>query len=222
MKYSVLFLIAILSSCASTNDYNSTSSYYDGIGPPPGMPHEPGKCYAKSFIEDVYEISTIEFVEYRGDSRYENVEIEEVEISAPSTTWEKRKADKNCLSENPNDCYVWCLIEIPGQYITVLKDTTQSSNWEIKKVEMKELIKKGGFTEWNEVICNGDVTPQFYRIIRRSLHELGFCEYDPKEVSEKSVWDEAAKVALETFQRKRGLPIGNLNIATLEALGVKY
>lgn len=39
-----------------------------------------------------------------------------IEISPPSTKWVKRKADRNCISEDPNDCLVWCLIEVPAEY----------------------------------------------------------------------------------------------------------
>lgn len=28
--------------------------------------------------------------------------------------WIKKKADRNCLSSDPNDCLVWCLVEVKG------------------------------------------------------------------------------------------------------------
>ena len=46
---------------------------------------------------------------------------ERVEVSPASTKWVKRKADKNCLSANPDDCLVWCLVEVPAEYKTVTK-----------------------------------------------------------------------------------------------------
>ena len=44
---------------------------------------------------------------------------ERIEIAPASTKWVKRKADKNCLSADPNDCMVWCLVEVPAQYKTI-------------------------------------------------------------------------------------------------------
>ena len=46
---------------------------------------------------------------------------ETIEISPATTKWTKSKADKNCLSADPNDCLVWCLVEVPAQYQTVTK-----------------------------------------------------------------------------------------------------
>ncbi|MEM6320299.1 MAG: peptidoglycan-binding domain-containing protein [Bacteroidota bacterium] len=51
---------------------------------------------------------------------YETI-TERVEVSPASTKWVKRKADKNCLSANPDDCLVWCLVEVPAEYKTVTK-----------------------------------------------------------------------------------------------------
>lgn len=46
-------------------------------------------------------------------------QTEQIEVSPASTKWVKRKADKNCLSADPNDCLVWCLVETPASYRTV-------------------------------------------------------------------------------------------------------
>jgi len=49
--------------------------------------------------------------------KYETT-TERVEVSPASTKWVKRKADRNCLSANPDDCLVWCLVEVPAEYKT--------------------------------------------------------------------------------------------------------
>lgn len=46
---------------------------------------------------------------------------EQIEISPAATKWVKRKGDRNCLSQDPNDCLVWCLVEVAAQYRTVTK-----------------------------------------------------------------------------------------------------
>ena len=48
-------------------------------------------------------------------------QTEQIETSPATTKWVKRKADRNCLSADPNDCLVWCLVEVPAQYRTVTR-----------------------------------------------------------------------------------------------------
>lgn len=52
------------------------------------------------------------------EPRYET-QTEQIQTAPSSTKWVKRKADRNCLSADPNDCLVWCLVETPAQYRTV-------------------------------------------------------------------------------------------------------
>lgn len=47
-----------------------------------------------------------------------NYKEERIETNPATTKWVKRKADKNCLSADPNDCLVWCLVEVPAEYAT--------------------------------------------------------------------------------------------------------
>jgi len=55
---------------------------------------------------------------------YESV-TETVELKPSTTKWVKRQADKNCLSADPNDCLVWCLVEVPAEYTTVTKQISK-------------------------------------------------------------------------------------------------
>ena len=56
----------------------------------------------------------------RRPAKYET-QTEQIEVSPASTKWVKKKADKNCLSANPDDCLVWCLVEVAPQYRTITK-----------------------------------------------------------------------------------------------------
>ena len=53
-------------------------------------------------------------------AEYETV-TETIEVSPATTKWVKRKADKNCLSADPNDCQVWALVEVPARYEPITK-----------------------------------------------------------------------------------------------------
>ncbi|MCB9331892.1 MAG: peptidoglycan-binding protein [Lewinellaceae bacterium] len=42
--------------------------------------------------------------------------LERVEVRPPTTRWVRKKADRDCLSADPDDCFVWCMVEVPAQY----------------------------------------------------------------------------------------------------------
>ena len=48
---------------------------------------------------------------------YSICEFIESEFKLPTTKWEKKKANENCLSANPDDCLVWYLVEVGGHEI---------------------------------------------------------------------------------------------------------
>ncbi len=93
-------------------------------------------------------------------------------------------------------------VEIPAEYTTL---TTQ------------KLVSTGGFSEWVEVLCDNKVTPARISAIQQALKSRG---YDPGPVD--NVMGARTRQALEKFQRDNGLPVGNLNLETLRALGVSH
>lgn len=56
---------------------------------------------------------------------YETV-TERIKIADATTRWEKGKKDPNCLSADPDDCRVMCLVEVPAQYRTVSKQVIKT------------------------------------------------------------------------------------------------
>lgn len=102
-------------------EYRSRSTsqkYSNGAGAPEsGMPSEPGKCYAKCLIQDLYELDSTYIYEYTGvtPSEVSGVEYQTLKTAPASTKWVKKKADKNCNSANPHDCLIWCLVDVDEQ-----------------------------------------------------------------------------------------------------------
>lgn len=173
--------------------------------------------------------------------------ITENKLVTPATQkWVKGVADKNCLSSNPKDCEVWCLKEVPAVYQKVTNKvekvaavTTEVevpavtkvverkkmvySSYELKtdvpatyKTIMKKvLVKKGGFQEWKEVLCEQKVTDSKIADIQAALKREG---YDAGPIDNQM--GGKTKQALIKFQQDKGLPVGNLNLETLKALGV--
>ena len=84
-------------------------------------------------IPAVYETVTERVVDQpaRTDKRvvppvYETV-TERIKIADATTRWEKGKKDPNCLSADPDDCRVMCLVEVPAQYRTVSKEVVKTA-----------------------------------------------------------------------------------------------
>ncbi len=183
-------------------------------------PSEPGKCYAKLVIPNIYEIQNILYVEYIGNEKYEDVEVEWMEIILqPSAKVWVEKYEDDCPKACKHVFPIWCLVEIPEKVISVLtlKDTSQSDNFIVMEEEVKTIIEPGGFKEWKEVICHSDMTPDLYRRISTALNELGY-EIEPKLPAMNAKF----KKALTEFQKHTELPIGGFDVETMDALGVKF
>ena len=91
-------------------------------------------------------------------------------------------------------------IQVPAEYATVSK---------------RAISRKGGFSEWREVVCANKITASLNRQIQRALRDRG---YDPGPID--NVIGVRTKAALVKFQKDNGLPVGNLDMETLKALGV--
>lgn len=98
-------------------------------------------------------------------------------------------------------------VEIPAEYSTVTK---------------RQLIKPGGFTEWKEVLCNENITPDLIRKIRAELKKRGYVDPSADITSNRIVFDSKLKGLLTKFQKDNGLPIGNLDLETLTALDIEH
>ncbi|MCP3928305.1 MAG: hypothetical protein GY705_04320 [Bacteroidetes bacterium] len=56
----------------------------------------------------------IEIREFNGIIKYK--EAIPVKYVSPETKWVKKKAVKNCVSSNPDECTTWCLVKIQEEY----------------------------------------------------------------------------------------------------------
>ena len=316
-----------------------------------------------------YETVSEQVLVKEASSRIERVpakydtQTEQMEVSPATTKWVKKKADRNCLSADPEDCLVWCLVEVPAQYRTVSKkvrvgcpdgytdsgddcvrtieipaeystrtfnklktaastrqieipaeyktitkrvvkapattrtieipaeyttrtyrkltsaastreerkpmimktytervrkgcpngyteDTAAGGNGDcIRTIEIpaeyasrsfrklaspaatraievpaeystvtrRNLVKKGGFTEWREVLCGDKVTGYTVRQIQDALKARGY-DSGPSD----NIMGSRTKAALVKFQKDNNLPVGQLDLQTLKALGVQY
>lgn len=107
-----------------------------------------------------------------------------------------------------------------GQVIKeyVVTDTSLVKDWVFDYYYVRQLVKAGGFTEWKEVVCStapgySQLPTKVHDALIREGYELGTL---------KKTFDSKIKAALIDFQKDNGLPIGQLDVETLDALGVSY
>lgn len=179
------------------------------------IPKDAGKCFAKCIIPDQKEMTYDTLGVYGVDEEIPTEKLVYTEQVPKTTKWVKKKAG-NCMSSDPNDCLVWCLQEVEGQgkerVATVSIDTTGDETVQYVIGTHEKVTAQGGFTEWVEVLCEKDIYPEIYQAIRLALTARGFaCESADKEVVKK---------VLLNFQEASGLPYGQLDIYTMEALGI--
>ena len=186
---------------------------------------KPGSCYAKAYVpvsaENVaYAVKIEKYPVYIGERPSKvKVKTQKIITKPAEKDWVKKKADRNCLSADPNDCLVWCLVNTTKEEsitLDVLKKPHKlnDNEWEYKEVEIMK--KKGGNTEWYEVICANKLTPDFIKEVQQMLLLKGF-----DTQAEPGVLDAKTKSALAKYQKANALPVGQLDVETLASFGMK-
>ena len=217
--FKFIFLLVVIAGMFSCSSMLGVSDTRISSSPSRSMPSEAGKCYAKCLIQDEVETYEEDLFVYTGqDHTIEGVVQETIIFRHATTRWEKKRSP-NCRSTDPNDCLVWCMVDVPedSQDYYVVTDTSLIKDFKVETVTYSEVIRKGGFTEWKEVVCQSDVTPRLYSEIQLALIEKGF----GKDIIADGVISRATKEALVAYQKANGLPVGSLDLETLDSLGVR-
>ena len=87
----------------------------------------------------------------------------------------------------------------------------------IYKTVTKIKINEGSFSEWQEVLCSSEVNSYTIGQIQHALYDRG---YNPGPID--NAMGKKTKTALIQFQKRNGLPVGQLDLKTLKALGLNY
>lgn len=190
-----------------------------------------GKCYARTdLLKDVQDgevsiLDSVEFTYLRYIGKDPTVKLHSIDVLVrePLTKWQKIPAKRPCLSRDPNDCLIWCLAKTDPVYKTIrvlkrIKGIPENDFVKENYVKFErtwELFDSG----WEEVLCGNDLTQDVCMAINSELNYLGYTSVD-------SNWDsieEETKTAILDFQEDSGLPAtGNLNIPTIELLGIEW
>jgi len=86
-----------------------------------------------------------------------------------------------------------------------------------KEVFEKKLAEQGGYTVWTEILCANKTSASTIRKLQRALRAEG---YSIGVVD--GVLGTRTQTSLKQFQLDNELPVGNLNMETLEALGIPH
>lgn len=114
---------------------------------------------------------------------------------------------------------------IPAEYKTVTRRVVSVPERtediaipaEYGSVDEKVKVSSGGYTRWVEILCQQDTTPGRVRAVQQALNNLG---YSAGPVD--GIMGSQTRSALTKYQGDKGLPVGNLNLETLQSLGVNY
>lgn len=85
------------------------------------------------------------------------------------------------------------------------------------KCTMPESTTENPILAWEEVICADKITGYVISDIVNRLIDKGY-----KLNGSTTVLTKEIKVEISKFQKEASLPVGNLNLKTLDALGVRY
>jgi hypothetical protein len=186
-------------------------------------------------------------VKYVGGTITYETTTEEVLVTPETSRWVRMKYDTTCVSKVPEECLVYVLkyypavykkvtkkvqkpssetkeVAVPAEYKITKKKVLVSAAREVKeelpptykKIMRKEILSKGGDVVWTEIICQKDLTKDKIMSVQQALKEAGYDAGTPD-----GAMGAQTKLALSKYQKDKGFPVGNLDIETLNALGIK-
>jgi hypothetical protein len=146
-------------------------------------------------------------------------------IVSGGTKWVKKAADRNCLSADPNDCLVWCLVEQP-EIKTVRQRKEALSSDKIVEIKKGIFIEKRFYDEAAiETPCQEAAKPTLQKAIIEALIKkkmLRKQQKDESAVAYTLFCESNFAQALTEFQEAEELPEGFWDLQTLQALGVVF
>lgn len=102
--------------------------------------------------------------------------------------------------------------------VTPAKQTVKTIPAEYKTISKKKLVKKGGYTEWKEVVCGGwsGMTQSKIAKVQNALMSKG---YNVGPYGADGILGKDTRSALLKYQVDNNLPQGQLDVETLKHLG---
>jgi hypothetical protein len=175
-------------------------------------------CTATCVMPDLYQTEIVSYYIYVGDQENApHTQKQVIELRPQRKTW-KKTPDPDCPSGLAEDCYLWKEVEQAAESmeVTIVTNITKQKDYVIQQLSRERLVRPGGYTEVKEVVCEEDITPAFMHNVSMRLTDMGY--YSGLIYS---VFNSKIKAALRQFQQHNGLPMGHLDMETLEALDLR-
>jgi len=124
-------------------------------------------------------------------------------IAPKGTGWVLKRVENNCLSKDPNDCLVRCLVEYPKHLtgIEIIDDSKAVSIDDFSDEEIS-LLFEANYIVYSQAPCEMD----------QAELELLYTQFESD--------DDSLIEMIKVFQAKNGLPIGELNLETIYFIGL--
>ena len=163
-----------------------------------------GKCLINCIIPDHYETSWVTLPIYYGSDADAPVRTETLLIEAAKNSWSKNSSGEITLVQTP----------AVTKEVRVLVDTLFYKDFRFERFETQKLVKSDGVLHETEVLCSDARTPNIFLQISAALKSFGYLE------TPKTEWDMKFSQAIQQFQKDNSLPIGDLNLETLQFMGI--
>lgn len=177
-------------------------------------------CFAKCYVLTFEQEEDFALPEWGNEDEVFNIRlISKKELDRPmSTRWIKKKADRDCLSDDPKDCLVWCEVKVPATY-QITKDYIDETPEDFSteaffKTRFENLT---GSLEWHPVLCKELIDEKIIQAIVKELKYENYLAQNAVVELNENTWK-----ALHKFQVDFKLPVGNLNLATLDFMNLEY
>ena len=146
---------------------------------------------------------------YTGDDHEVETREQTIKIITGESKWVKKKADRNCLSSNPDDCLVWCLVDqTENKTFTTVIDTSTTKQWNSYRYKSRANKSKMSAT----VLCKQQISKDLLSALAKRLYNLGY-DTDPNKEYKKLKG--CLKKEFNTFQEDYELPIGKWTKETM-------
>lgn len=137
------------------------------------------------------------------------------------------------INGEPGKCYAKCLMPNtyePTQEIYILytgidkennpsieKDTQQCKEFVLREFTVNKIVKLGGYTEWQEILCGSRITKILVLKVQDVLTAFGYLK-----VHKTGILEREAKDALLNYHKVNTLPAGHLDKLTLKSMNIQY
>lgn len=175
------------------------------------------ECTVKCTVDAITEsVNKTHYIYTGSDTTGLNVTMTTITIMDARKELVKKRKDKNCISDNPEDCMIEVLEEIPAVTMNLytLPNTDKTKEYDIRIEKMTVVKREAGLVD-EAVVCPKNRTSNLIKKVQAELKKLGY------PVASNGILDQSTNLAMVDFQRSNQLPYGDLTLSTLAALNIK-